>query len=153
MCDKCFLCRNNTRIQKCDHCSLHCHHKCWAQYLNHLRQKGLVDIRCPQCSGLIKRKRHVTRSMTRQNTKAEILHTVQMYIDTVEVTCGKDHKRRVISELFEYLVKNMWFVNSYSSFRTTVKNKLIDFHIHNDWDGAKPMYTRMFGEEIPTEYF
>jgi len=92
----------------------------------------------------------MTRSVTR--VKREIVRTVKTYLGTVEATKGKHNKQRVVGELFEYLIKNIWFVNSHTKFKKTVRNKLIEFHINNDWSDAKSTYMRMFGEEIPTEY-
>ena len=148
MSDKCFICRKNTRISKCDTCSLKCHYKCWSMYIKYQLQNGMGNTRCCQCFEPYRCKPR-TR-LSKRTEKKNIIRHVKHLLNVSEYTWGSENKKVVATEIFEYLYKNMEFVHSHANFREIVRNKLIEFN-NDNWGYAGHMYKKMFNEPIPVE--
>lgn len=159
MSDLCFLCRGNTDIGMCTKCSLKAHYKCWAQFLKHVATNRHVPsaysigVKCPQCKQMINKRGPVTRSMTKNDDKETVVYIIKNYLNIVEETSGTDYKKNIVIELFEYIFKNMWFLKENNKFQKCVQNKLIEFHLEDNWEYAAEIYNRMFGVQIPQKYF
>lgn len=153
MTDKCFLCRQNTKIRKCTQCSLKAHNKCWFQFISHREtvsdQHMYNQIECPQCKCLITKRIVVTRSMTLKINVDTFVEDVKNYLDTVEVTHGRENKTIIVSSLFEYLLKNICIVKRHRALTKAIQNKLIEFHRYNILECAGDVYEKMFRTPIP----
>ena len=58
-------------------------------------------------------------------------------------------KRKRTRKLFTYLLKNIEIIHNNPEFDIVVKNKLIEFYVNDNWNYARNMYKKMFGEQIP----
>ena len=154
--DSCFICLENTNIKPCSHCNLRAHRTCWRDYISMSYKTKFENVSCPICSRNIEQKRHMTRSVTRaeqQRSTLEIVRHIKGLITLSSNTIGCHNKMEIARELFEYMSNNMKFLHKYPDFDKTVRNKMIEFVNINKWNYPKNMYMKMFGEEIPTEYF
>jgi hypothetical protein len=149
MSDKCFICLKNTRISHCDTCSIKCHNVCWSNYVKY---RSELIVYCPQCNTTARGK-PLTRSRTALLRELYILKeipsTIQNFINKCANTSSSENKRLIVTDLFEYLLKNMFFVRKYTHFEKCVRKKLIEFQTIEEWNYAGEMYQRMFGEQIP----
>lgn len=155
MTDKCFLCLNISRTRRCSRCLLKAHRKCWNQYVRsskgsnsyhpYSRGDGII---CPQCKQNSKNKRYKTRGYSAETNKTRCINTIKNYLNDVEIAIGSENKKRIAKDLFEYLYKNMWFVRAHEKFEKSVRDKLVEISVHENWAFAKEMHLKMFGERI-----
>ena len=70
-------------------------------------------------------------------------------LNRCELTHGCENKKVIVMEMFDYLLKNMFFVRKNPTFEKTVRGKLIELQTMEQWEYAGEMYYKMFGEQIP----
>jgi len=166
MSDQCFVCRKNTRIKKCNTCSLRAHNKCWAEYLK--RTVGtqtaypLSDtvqlaksVQCPQCRGNIDRKTHQTRGnvkIAKQMTGSFLICTITDLLFLIDIVPDRKDKEQLCEKMFELISDNMWFVNQSPRMVRVLKNKLIEMKVIDNWDAAPNIYKKMFGANMPYDF-
>ena len=155
MSDNCFLCLNISRTRRCSQCLLKARRKCWEQYIRHWRHSNSYHpysrgggIICPQCKKNSKNRRYNTRLHATETNKTRCINTIKNFLNDVDTANGKENKKRIAKELFEYLYQNMWFVRNHRKFERTVRDKLVEFSVHENWAFATEMYMKMFGETI-----
>ncbi len=145
MSDLCFICLSNTRIGACTQCKLKCHRKCWKEYTDSIGKHVTSRVRCPQCKIIIKRTYIITRSV-----KKHMIFNKR--IKSLLVDCDKakemPSKKQVIRKIFSYLLDNMNYVNNNTSFKNTIKQKLVEFYTLNDWKYANDVHIQMFGTPV-----
>ena len=145
MTEKCFLCLLNTNNKVCTTCNVGSHVKCWDKYKKNIYKNNL---KCPQCSSIIKGDRvcrsMTTRSMTRhsikQKSKKVIIKTVNEYLCRCSESDIRYDKMTITMELFNYLVLNIHFVNRYIKFKNTLREKLIFFYEEEKWYDVGEIY-------------
>lgn len=152
----CFLCLSNTRNRVCHQCRLKGHRKCWKKYVERSSEiemnTGSSQVTCPQCKIHIRKRGGVTtRSMAMKSDKKIIVSKIKKLLEQVDRSNGRVNKERYAREIFNYLLKNKWFLKTHYILEKAVRNKLIEFQTKDHWDYAGDMYMKMFGEQIPTE--
>ena len=78
---------------------------------------------------------------------------VGKFLNEIKRLKTPQQKRKRTRKLFTYLLKNMEIIHNNPAFDKVVKNKLIEFHVNENWNYAGNMYKKMFGEQIPETLF
>jgi hypothetical protein len=107
----------------------------------------MTKPRCPQCFKLARRKPQ-TRLFKR---KKVVVRHIKILLNAIESTQGRRRKRVIVAQMFDFILKNIWFLRTRAKFEKAVRNKLIEFNNDNSWDYAKTMYQKMFNDSIPLE--
>ena len=82
------------------------------------------------------------------STYGQIVLEYLHHIDQIE---GKNNKLSMVSELFTFLVLNKNFLYRLSTFRHSVKTKLVQLYEEEDWTEAPRFYHQLFGGNINSE--
>ena len=138
--DKCFICLEYTKKSICpvSKCNIRCHSKCYIEYVNNM---GKFD-KCPQCKGKVKE--YNLRSRFKKCDKDQVVKTIKIYLTDIQYTPNKQHKIYLCKNMFEFLYKNIWFLNSYNKFKITVKKKLEELHYEENQDFANYYHNKIF---------
>lgn len=154
MSDSCFMCLINTNIKQCPNCNIRAHYKCWSDYLKNTKMIGVSAdknkiIICPQCRLEFELKTPNTRSKMKQDDKETVVYIIKNFLNIIEKTPTKEQKMITSIKLFDYVYRNIWFLDFYPRFKITVQNKLIELYFTENWIYCKEIYTKMFNEPIP----
>lgn len=150
--NNCFVCMNIARTKRCSHCNLRAHTNCWEEYKQTQNIDPLYDqgVICPQCSRLtvsrIYRTRHRLREIIREEIKeANFQEKVRQLLSLIHTTTSTLGKKTVAIGLFEFIFRNMWFLNRHPLFRSCVYNKLLELsNAQEVWNYPRLMLHIMF---------
>jgi hypothetical protein len=102
---------------------------------------------CPQCFEPARRK---PRTRLGKREKLVVRH-IKENLNMIESTQGRMGKKVIVAQMFDYILKNIWFVRTHTTFEKVVRNKLIELNNDELWDQAGTMYQKMFNDSIPLE--
>lgn len=98
---------------------------------------GIVLSKSPRCGEqcLIKTDdAYCEYHQWQRNNKKIVSQLVNKYLEECANTRGKENKKAVCEILFDYLSKNIGFINDHQNFRKILFNKLVE--LESDWDRA-----------------
>ena len=152
--DSCFVCLSDCKRLVCSQCNIRAHSKCWNEYVKHKKLNNMNNnhVECPQCKHKIEcQNRPFTRSQNifKVDDEETFVWRVKIFLIEIDNTHGKDNKLRIIKLLFEYLYTNKWFLIKYKKFGETVKQKLTDFILIDNFEQGKEYYMKIYNEKGP----
>jgi hypothetical protein len=151
----CFICLNKTVKNICNTCNACAHHKCWETYVKIKGQTIKTDgiersvVNCPVCKRFIitERKIYHTRSYRRD----KFLRTMLIYFKKLKKTSGKENKKKIMVEIFEFLIKNKVVFKQWNKYIKTTKKKLKELYSlpgEPKWEYMQDVHLRLFGSYI-----
>lgn len=78
----------------------------------------------------------------------EVVKQIKQYLNESENTIGRENKQLVVIKLLDFLLKHRDFVFNNIRFKETVKNKIIQFAVQENWR-LEYYYINLFNEELP----
>jgi hypothetical protein len=80
----------------------------------------------------------------------EIVKTIKHYLEEIYRVVDKPSKIQICTELFEFILKYVGFLNIHEKFKTVVEKKLRMFAMEKDFQAAKYYYQKIFHKPLKT---
>jgi len=155
----CVICLISCKTSICSKCNVHCHAKCWQQYLiknpQSIRKEGKTWVtKCPHCRREGTGTMCLTRAMTEfHDKKDKYVNQIHRKIElTSKFSPGSKPRGKAATDVFELVLESRKYIfNHHDKFRTTVRSKLLSLYEGGDgcWDKeAKKYWRRLFGGKI-----
>jgi len=158
MATNCFVCLTKTRNKICASCECYAHPKCFGEYLQHFTEVETyifpdhvilntpLTVPCPQCRGDIPNIKPITRADTRLARSAAITTGYKNILFKLEMSEDRAERHRLLSMVFDVLVKNRFLFKNEESFCRMVRSKLCNLYAAG-WEPANLYHHSLFGRQ------
>jgi hypothetical protein len=107
-----------------------------------------INHKCPCCRTEPKNKSYETRSKKGNNRDKEFVSITTYYLNSIYDNFSSEFKIKMAVDMFEYVLKNIWFLEKYPNFKEAVRKKLVELYRNEKFVEGESLYFKIFNIKI-----